>query len=230
VKDLYQRFINPDASEKQLVRHSRWSTAIIVILGTASTYLFHSLNDIWGWLTMGLGVGLIVPQFLRWYWWRFNGYGYAGGTLAGMVLAIGQRLVAPGLGEFDTFLFMSLGTLLICLVITLLTSPTEDDVLESFFRTTRPFGFWHRIRDRLDREESADIRTESRRDIAGILLAVPWQLVLFLSAMVFVTGNWASFGPLALVLAVLSIALYFVWFRHLSVSRPSAESVSSPDA
>ena len=33
VKDIYQTYINPKASEKQLMRHSRWSSVIIVILG-----------------------------------------------------------------------------------------------------------------------------------------------------------------------------------------------------
>jgi Na+/proline symporter len=78
VRDIYQRFLKPEATEKRLVWHSRAATAVIVVVGMLSTYAFESLNDVWGWLTMGLGTGLIVPQMIRWYWWRFNGYGYAG--------------------------------------------------------------------------------------------------------------------------------------------------------
>ena len=69
-----------------------------------STYLFTSLNDVWGFLTMGFGVGLIVPQFIRWYWWRFNGYGYAGGTIIGMITAITIRsflMISPKCHRFS---------------------------------------------------------------------------------------------------------------------------------
>mgnify|MGYP000585950993 FL=1 len=93
VNDLYQRFIRPEATNKQLILHSRVASIAIVVLGLLSTYLFTSLNDVWGFLTMGFGVGLIVPQFIRWYWWRFNGYGYAGGTILGMITAITIRFV-----------------------------------------------------------------------------------------------------------------------------------------
>jgi len=77
VNDLYQRFLRPDADRKALILQSRIASIAIVLFGLMSTYMFSSLNDVWGFLTMGFGVGLIVPQFIRWYWWRFNGYGYA---------------------------------------------------------------------------------------------------------------------------------------------------------
>lgn len=217
VKDLYQRFLNPEATQKQLVWHSRISSALIVIAGTAFTFFFDSLNDIWGWLTMGLGVGLIVPQFLRWYWWRFNGFGYAGGTLTGMVLAVGQRLLAPELSEFATFFVTAGGTAVAAVAITLLTAPTDDAVLTRFFRQTRPFGFWRHIRAGIDPEEREGIRAENRRDIIGIILAVPWQLILFITAMVFMTKAWSTFLGLLAILVVLSWLLYRVWYRHLSV-------------
>ena len=35
-----------------------------------------SINAIWSWITMGLFAGLAIPMFLRWYWWRFNGWGF----------------------------------------------------------------------------------------------------------------------------------------------------------
>ena len=222
VNDLYQRFLRPDADEKTLVAHSRGASVAIVVLGTAFTFLFSSLNDLWGWLTLGLGVGLIVPQFLRWYWWRFNGYGYAGGTAAGMVIAIGQRLVFPELPELTTFFVAFGGTLVACVGITLATTPTEPGVLRHFVERTRPFGFWRPVRSELSAEMRADIRTETRRDIAGIVIAVPWQLVLFMTPMVMVTKRWDQFFVLLAVLVALSAALYFVWYRHLRTAPFSA--------
>jgi Na+/proline symporter len=215
-RDIYQRFVNPDANERRLVWHSRVSTAVIVVVGMLSTYAFESLNDIWGWLTMGLGAGLLIPQFIRWYWWRFNGYGYAGGTMVGMTLAVVQKIVAPDLAEAWTFALIGSVTFVASIAISLLTAPTRPDVLKTFYRETKPFGFWNAVRERIDDLEMASIRSESRRDILGILLAVPWQLSLFLTTMMFVTKEWPTFFVLLGVCAALTVALYFVWFRHLS--------------
>ena len=223
-RDIYQRFVNPDADEKRLVLHSRLSSAAVVVLGMLSTYAFTSLNDIWGWLTMGLGAGLLVPQVIRWYWWRFNGYGYAGGTLVGMLLAIGQRIVAPDLGEIAGFALIGGGTFVAAIAITYLTDPTRPAVLKTFFRDTKPFGFWQPVRARIDALEMDAVRAENRRDIGAILLAVPWQLVLFLTTMMFVTRAWGTFFTLLGVLVALTIGLYFTWFRHLSTSDETVEA------
>jgi Na+/proline symporter len=226
-RDIYQRFVNPDATEKLLVRHSRWASALVVVLGMLSTYAFESLNDVWGWLTMGLGAGLLVPQVIRWYWWRFNGYGYAGGTLVGMLLAIGQRIVAPELGEIAGFAMIGGGTFVAAIAITYLTDPTRPEVLKAFFRDTKPFGFWQPVRDRIAALEMDTIRAENRRDIWAICLAVPWQLVLFLTTMMFVTRAWDTFFTLLGVLVALTVGLYFTWFRHLSTAE-EAEASPAP--
>jgi Na+/proline symporter len=226
-RDIYQRFVNPDATEKLLVRHSRWASALVVVLGMLSTYAFESLNDVWGWLTMGLGAGLLVPQVIRWYWWRFNGYGYAGGTLVGMLLAIGQRIVAPELGEIAGFALIGGGTFVAAIAITYLTDPTRPEVLKTFFRDTKPFGFWQPVRDRIAALEMDAIRAENRRDIWAICLAVPWQLVLFLTTMMFVTRAWDTFFTLLGVLVALTVGLYFTWFRHLSTADEAMDEASS---
>ncbi len=225
-RDIYQRFLNPEASERMLIRHSRWASALLVVAGMGFTYAFSSLNAIWGWLTMGLGAGLIIPQLIRWYWWRFNGWGYAGGTLVGMLLAVGQQLFVPGLGEIGTFAFIAASTFAACIAITLVTEATDADVLKDFFRETKPFGFWGRVREKVDAVEMDAVRAENRRDILAVCIAVPWQLVLFLTTMMVVTRDWSQVLVLAALLAVLSIALYVVWFRNLSADT---ERTPGPD-
>lgn len=216
VKDIYHRFLNPRASERQLVLHSRLSSVAIVVVGILFTFTFRNLNDIWSWITMGLGAGLIIPQIIRWYWWRFNGYGFAFGTLAGMVLAVSQRMIAPDVPEYVSFLSIALGTFVISISVTLMTTPTEVPVLARFYRITRPFGFWNPVRNLFREQDIDEIRTENRRDILSICLAVPWQIVLFLTPMSFMTRQWDNFFLLAGLLIILSVSLYYTWFRHLS--------------
>jgi Na+/proline symporter len=46
VKDIYQTYINPQASEKLLMRHGRWSSVIIVILGLGFMLAINNINEI----------------------------------------------------------------------------------------------------------------------------------------------------------------------------------------
>ncbi len=216
VKDIYHRFLNPRASEKKLVLQSRLASIGVVVIGVLFTLTFRNLNELWSWLTMGLGAGLIVPQVIRWYWWRFNGYGFAFGTLAGMILAIGQRFIAPGIPELQGFMIIAGGTFVISISVSLLTTRTNDKTLVNFYKTTRPFGFWGPVRKLFNPADIEDINKENRRDIISIFIAVPWQIVLFLTPMAFMTKQWTNFFILAAILTVLSVALYFTWFRHLS--------------
>ena len=231
-RDIYQRFLNPDADERTLVWHSRLSSAAVVVIGMLSTYAFSTLNDVWGWLTMGLGAGLLLPQVIRWYWWRFNGYGYAGGVAVGMGLAVAQRIVAPGLGELWQFVLIGSVTFVSSVAIALATQPTPEGVLRTFYEETKPFGFWGPVRRGLDALDLEAIRAENRRDILAICLAVPWQLTLFLTTMMVVTREWWTVGLLTALLVALTVGLYFTWYRHLSrteTARPDPATASLSD-
>jgi len=217
VNDLYQRFLRPDADRKALILQSRIASIAIVLFGLMSTYMFSSLNDVWGFLTMGFGVGLIVPQFIRWYWWRFNGYGYAGGTFVGMITAIFVRFSGlVDLTEIQMFFVTALVTFIGSIVIALMTAPTDEDTLREFYKKTRPFGFWGRVRDHLTDIDMEAVHRENRRDIWSTVIAVPWMLFMGITPMLFVTKQWEYFGYASALLVVLSVFLYFNWYRHLS--------------
>ncbi len=216
VKDIYQAYINPNASEKTLMRHSRWASILIVVLGLGFSLLIKNINEIWGWITMSIGAGMLIPQLLRWYWWRLNGYGFAIGTVVGMVAAVLQKYFFPDVPEYVSFVWAS-GTSLIGLIVgTYLTEPTPDDVLFNFYKTTRPFGWWNPVRKRLPAHILEKVNQENRRDIIATFFAVPWQVVLFLTGMTIIMRTWTSFSYLFVILIGLSVGLYFFWFRHLS--------------
>ncbi|MGD9899261.1 MAG: sodium:solute symporter [Calditrichaceae bacterium] len=216
VKDIYQAYINPGASEKKLMQHSRWSSILIVILGLGFSLLVKNINEIWGWITMSIGAGMIIPMLIRWYWWRLNGYGFAIGTVAGMLAAVVQKLLFPEVPEYISFAFASGISLLGVIVGTYATPATNDSVLLNFYKVTRPFGFWGHIRAKLSDQKLGEIRKENKRDIFSIFLAVPWQLILFLSWMMLLVRDWTKLSVLLVLLVAISTTLYFTWFRHLS--------------
>ncbi|MBN2279348.1 MAG: sodium:solute symporter [Candidatus Marinimicrobia bacterium] len=216
VKDIYQAFINPKASEKQLLLHSRMASVLMVIFGLFVTLAIKNINDIYSWITMSIGAGLIIPLLLRWYWWRLNGFGFALGTLGGMIAAIVQKLVFPNWPDYIIFTFTSGISLIATITGTFLTQPTDDVVLLNFYKKTRPFGFWDRVRCKIPSDKLQQINSENRRDIIAVIFAVPWQLALFLTVMMTMMERWDLFGLLLVLFLFLSFGLYWFWFRHLS--------------
>ncbi len=216
VRDIYQEFINPEATEKKLILHSRLASVIIVLLGLGLTINIKNINDIWGWLTMGLGAGMVVPLLVRWYWWRMNGYGFTAGTVFGMGAAIIQKIFYPEATEYLSFAILLACSFAATIIGTLLTEQTSKETLISFYKTTRPFGFWKPIKSSLPEEKRIQINSENRRDIIAICFALPWQIVLFLTGMTVILKKFDLFFYLLIILIFLSVGLYYFWFRHLS--------------
>ena len=216
VKDIYQTYLKPNSTEKELMLQSRLSSLVIVAIALLFSLTISNINEIWGWITMGIGAGMFIPQVIRWYWWRFNGYGFAIGTVFGMVSAITTKIFASNIAEYNSFLIASGCSLIGCLLGTFFTEPTEKTVLMNFYKITRPFGFWNQVRSNLDTSIVSKINQENRRDIIAIFFAVPWQIVLFLTGMMIVLKQWTNFISLFGILIILSFGLYWFWFRHLS--------------
>ena len=149
VKDLYQTYLRPNASEKDLMLQGRIASLVIVAIALLFSLTIKNINEIWGWITMGIGAGMFIPQVIRWYWWRFNGYGFAVGTLFGMIAAILTKAFGGPLPEYTSFLIASGSSLLGCIIGTYYTKPTDDEVLFNFYKITRPFGFWNKVRNQL---------------------------------------------------------------------------------
>ncbi|MCU7495688.1 MAG: sodium:solute symporter [Ignavibacteria bacterium] len=219
VKDIFQAYLKPGASEKQLVLHSRLASVLIVVLGVAFSYNISSINEIWGWLSLGLGAGLAIPLVFRWFWWRFNGYGFATGTFFGMVTAILVKLLLPGAPEYISFIIPAGTSFIGCILGTLMTRPTEMKVLQEFYNVTRPFGFWGPVSEKLPEKKLRGIKRENRRDIISTFIAIPWQVAFFMMGMMLMMKNWGNFMLLLAVFAVLSAGLYMSWFKGLSSGK-----------
>ena len=93
VNDIYKRFINPQrrrqdggASEPARLRGRRSSAGILFGLLTTR------ITDVMMWIVGALYGGYVMANVLKWYWWRFNGYGYFWGMMSGIVSA----MIVPG--------------------------------------------------------------------------------------------------------------------------------------
>ncbi|OGC09371.1 hypothetical protein A2V82_07865 [candidate division KSB1 bacterium RBG_16_48_16] len=187
-----------------------------MLLGLFFTLFIKNINEIWGWITMSIGAGLLLPMLARWYWWRLNGLGFSLGTVGGMVAAVVQKALIPGVPEYVAFAIASGTSLVLMVVGTYIAPVAKQEVLENFYKTTRPFGFWKPVRSKMPPNFLNRINTENRRDIISTFFAVPWQVVIFLFMMMLVMGRRDNLLWLGIALAGLSVGLYHFWFKRLS--------------
>ena len=220
VRDLYQPLV-PHAGQRHLVRSSYVATVLIVVVGLVVGFQAKSIAQIWNWLMMALGAGMIVPNVLRWYWWRFNGWGYAAGTVGGILLSL-VALLKPDAPMSETFPPIVGGSLLVAVVVALLTRPVSMDVLTSFYRTVRPFGAWGAVRARADLT-AAEAAAPSESIPFAVLntgLGIVAISGMYLFPM-YLVGHWHVTALLCFGAAALAAAtLYVTWYRRLPPAAP----------
>ncbi len=69
VRDVYQRFLRPSATERQCVRISRLAIGLMGVLAGVSSLFIQDIASVWRFLvTLGAGLGSVTAA--RWYWSR----------------------------------------------------------------------------------------------------------------------------------------------------------------
>ena len=108
-------------------------------------------------------------------------------------------------------------SLTLLMVVTLSTPPTSPQVLDKFYRNTRPWGLWGPVTGKMrDPEGLRRVEVETTLDRVASGVAVVWQISLFLLAMVAATDlGGASTAPLTALVGVTSLLLYLVFYRPL---------------
>ena len=223
-RDLYQRYFRRRASNRELIYASWFFIVVLVGAGFALAYFTESINEIWDWLVMGLGGGLLIPIVIRLYWWRFNGGGFAIGTIVGLAAAVAQKAFWPllvanygwrELAGWEMFLLMGSIGLAASILGTYLTRPTDRKVLENFYRSTRPFGLWGPLRKLLPIEQQMKVKRENRNDLLAVPFALAWQISLFLLPMELIIHNYRAFWITLPIFLVGLTGLYFLWYKKL---------------
>lgn len=138
VKDVYQRFYKPKASEKELVAVARISTVLLMILASAlSLYLTSAKASFDILLQIGAGTGLLF--ILRWFWWRINALSEITAMVVSFVVALIMELyVKDGMASHEKMILGVLITSIAWIGVTIFTRPTDKQVLINFYKKIRP--------------------------------------------------------------------------------------------
>ncbi|HEY1255973.1 MAG TPA: sodium:solute symporter family protein, partial [Terracidiphilus sp.] len=246
VNDIYKRYINPNASPKTYVRLAYLSSFVVVLLGVLIGWYVTSVNSVVLWIVSGLWGGYTASNVLKWYWWRFNGYGYFWGMITGISSAL--VLAFPGLLDklpivqsFEAKYPVNLEVTIIfplvlaisligCLLGTLLTKPESDEVLMDFYRRVRPWGFWGPVLKKVLAEDPSFKRNKDFfRDMFNIAIGIVWQVALVALPLYVVIQEWNRVAITAGVILVTSLILKLTWFNHLAEREVETDLAAAQD-
>ena len=223
VRDIWQPYFRPQAGDKESVRFSYLATLLLVLAGVGIGFQAKSIAQIWSWMMMALGAGVVIPNVLRWYWWRMNGWGYALGTLGGMFLSV-VVLFFPNAPSYYVFPLICTASLTVSIVVSRVTPPVDQSILVSFYRSIRPFGLWKPIREKcqLSVEELSSKSENVSLTIFNVVLGMLAISGLYLFPM-YLVGRWYTDSLIWLGLAIAAAAaLKYTWYRNLP--EPGGES------
>jgi Na+/proline symporter len=223
VRDVYQRYLRPRASSRELVYSSYAASIFLILVGIAISLRAQSINTLFTWIMATLGAGVLMPNVLRWYWARMNGWGYFVGTTTGMLLSLVQAVLESNkvlvLPVYVSFPALALTVMVVAIVVALLTPPVDEQTLRQFYRDVQPAGAWGKVAAALRRDEPAFKKEPFGMDLLNVCIAVPWLATLYTAPVLLVTHQMRAAGIAFGIVAVLSVVLAFTWWPNLPRSE-----------
>lgn len=242
VNDFYQRFMKPDATQKQLVRAGQIFTVVSAFLGLGLGLLLTSAKQAFDLLLL-LGAGTGLVYILRWFWWRITAMTEIVAMIASLIIASyftfghdtliymmnnidadsidrATGLTSEGINPRDLFLMEGwkktvVGTLLttaIWVIATFFTRPTSDETLRKFYRLIKPGGKGWDAVIAKANAEGDPMIKEQGQLPLELLCFVIGTITVY--AMLFATGNWI-YGNMVLgasLTAVAALGAYFLFW------------------
>lgn len=216
VNDIYLKSINPKASNRQINRMNYLLGIGMVSVSIFLGFMAKDVNSILQWIVSALYGGYIASNVLKWYWWRFNSGGFFWGMLAGIVCA----LICPSIFHGTLPLFYFPLILLIstagAVIGSLLTAPTDMEVLKNFYKTVRPWGFWKPVEDEVLKDNPDFVPNNGfSRDMFNVVTGVAAQTALTAAPVFLVLQMPAQTMISTAIFLVSALILRKTWYHHL---------------
>ena len=148
VNDFYKQQVNPNATDKQLVRVGRLSTVILMVCSAFLALLLTNALQLFDIILMfGAGTGLIF--ILRWFWWRINAWSEISAMFSSGIISIilsftflgdyffGIDGLWPSYMKFPMIVAI---TTVVWIIVTYMTQPESSEVLQNFYKKIQPGG------------------------------------------------------------------------------------------
>ena len=231
VNDIYKKYFKPNQSNEHYIKASHIASFAVVIFGVVMGFFADSINSITLWITSALYGGYVAANFLKWIWWRFNGWGYFWGMTSGLIIATLQFLIDQNKTNFEAgtllydlaqipaiylfpiiFSFSLLGSFLG----TFFTAPTSMDTLKSFYKNVHPWGVWGTVCKELQKEDpSFKKNNEFWEDMGNSLIGIVWQSSMIVLPIYFIIRDYPKAIISLIVFLITSIILKYTWLDRV---------------
>ena len=216
VNDFYKRFLNPDATDRQMVRLGRITTVVLMIFSAGLALLLSNALQAFNiLLQVGAGTGLIF--ILRWFWYRINVYSEITAMIVSFIVALYLQIIHPRLGfevipaEFQLIIGVTITTI-IWVSVTLLTPAENKKTLQEFYRKIQPGGLgWKKVVDQATKD---GVNIQGEKGVwdvpTGILCMVIGSITIY--SFLFSIGYflYKDFKIAFILLGISIVSLYFL--------------------
>ena len=138
VRDVYHRFINPNAEPQRLVALSRATVVVLGVVAFGASVFSEKFLSVALWAYTMYGASITPALLATFFWKRATGAGAAAGIAGGMVMTVGWEIV----GQYDKLpewlaeyaaVLPAMGVSVFLLIgVSLLTSPPKRAQWEPF--------------------------------------------------------------------------------------------------
>ena len=225
VNDIYKRFINPDAPAKKYVYMSYICTLSVVAVGITFGFFVDSIDSATQWIVNALWGGYTAANLLKWFWWRFNGFGYFWGMVFGLLASLFIPFLKPviinafnlaALQDVYLFPIILLISMIGSIIATLSTPPDDMKVLKEFYSKVRPWGWWKPVHEAVVKENPDFVNDSSVvKDLLNVFVGIIWQTSMVVLALYLIIQDYYAIAFVALVLAITSYILKKIWWDKL---------------
>ncbi len=179
VNDIFLKYVKPEASNNQIKNMNYLVGILVVIVSIIFGIFAQNVNSMLQWIVSALYGSYVVSNVLKWYWWRFNGYGYFWGMVAGLLPALIFPYVFSETLDLYYFPWLFLISVTGAVLGTLLTKPTDEKVLKEFYKTVNPWGFWGPIKQKVIAENPGFVPNKNfKRDMFNVVIGTIAQTAL----------------------------------------------------
>ncbi len=197
VNDFYKQQISKGASEKKLVAIGRISTVGLMVFSALLALVLQNALQLFDIILMfGAGTGLIF--ILRWFWWRINAWSEISAMFVSGVVSILLNFTSLGnyffgddglMPSYAKFPMVVLVTTIVWVLVTYLTKPENNAVLQNFYKKIQPGGpGWSKVINEAKDDNINIIDNQEGWSVPSGILAMLIGCVLIYSVM-FATGN-----------------------------------------
>jgi hypothetical protein len=199
-----------------------------VIIGIFFGLHAKDINEVTQWIVSALWGGYTAANVLKWYWWRFNGYGYFWGMATGIASALILSKfpflyvwmfpgIVPNLYALYSFPVILAISTLGCILGTIFSKPEEEEILIKFYKQVRPWGFWKPIHAKVLQQDPG-FKTDAnfKLDMFNVIIGIIWQTTLIALPVYIVLREGLPFVQALVILVITTLILKKSWWNKLT--------------